>query len=485
MTELNRHAILVVGDVMLDRRIEGEVHRVSPEAPVPIVRQTDFREMPGGAANVAANIAAMGRKTYLLGVIGNDYAGQALGYMLPTTYSVNCCLVKRDSGKTITKTKITARGQQILRVDDENERIGLGAFDDIVEHLRNVINERSDVGLVVISDYGKGTLHSSIIKHIEHMTGVVGLPVYVDTKPDFVAEYGLIRHLDLIKPNLAEAMEMCSCDVHLGLSLSAPEEDRVAVLCQEIHRRGRFQNVLITRGGNGATFFDGQHSFTSSVSNQEVFDVTGAGDTFMAVLADARLSGYDWPSAALRANTAASEAVRHHGTTIVSRAQLEEAVENRLGLHGKIMTTESAVKFVRRHRADGHRIVLANGCFRFIHHGHWDLLRWAKHQGNVLIVAANTDDSIRSLRGEVPFIPQTYRGEMIASMPFVDAVVFFDEASVLQTIKDIHPDILVKGSEYRSATTVGADWLASKGAEVRFAPMYEGIHASDIEGETS
>ena len=207
----------------------------------------------------------------------------------------------------------------------------------------------------------------------------------------------------------------------------------------------------------------------------------GAGDAFLAVLADTFLRTHDWPSAMLRANTAASEAVRHYGTTVVSRDQLDDAVMRRRGLQGKMLTIDAAVGFVARQRRNGRRIVMTNGCFRMLHEGHWQLLQWARRQGDVLIVAANSDASILRLRGDdSKFVAQEYRGQMLAAVPGVDAVVFFDEPVAEGIVRRLHPDILVKGEEYRDTSVPGSDWLAQHGGELRFAPMVRDVHATSL-----
>lgn len=480
MTE--RQAILVVGDVMLDRRVEGDMTRISPEAPAPVIRQKTCTQMPGGAANVAANLTALGRKTYLLGVVGDDQPGIELDYMLKTTYNVNTLLLRRPENRTIVKTKITANGQQVLRVDDEDEYVGgsvAAHTEDFKKAVNDILHENSDVRAVIISDYAKGTLTKELVEHVCLRAGQLSRPVFVDTKPEHAKWF--TGQCYLIKLNLREALAVCSHVVAPQLAESNPPIDRAYAAAQYVSV-GLACRAVVTCGADGAAFCGGQEGyFVSSVTPQEVYDVAGAGDTFLAVLVDSALTKFDWPGNMVRANTGAAEAVRHHGTTVVSRVQLEDAVKNRLGLLGKVMSRDDAARLAVRQRKAGKRIVMANGCFRFLHHGHWEMLRWAKQQGDVLIVAANDDESVKALRGDgVKFIPQEYRGEMLASIPFVDAVVFFNEESAEQVIRDIHPDILVKGAEYQGQQVPGADWLATKGGSVSFAPMTEGIHATDL-----
>lgn len=475
-------AVLVIGDVMLDRRLEGEMRRISPEAPVPVVHQRAVQETPGGAANVAANLAALGCVTFLLGVIGNDEEGQRLRSLLGDRGVQYLNLLTRQQVRTITKTKITVRGQQVLRIDQEDGDLhGFNVSDheqEILGAVRACLLPTPRVQLIVCSDYSKGTFTHTLAAQLVELSRECNVPLWVDTKPDGIAGFAGAQ---LAKPNLSEARRCCAHYVHPALAEGQDEESAVELLSRLLRTDYNFGQVVITRGGNGASFFNGTEFFTSSVQAQEVFDVTGAGDTFLAVLADTFLRTNDWPSAMLRANTAASEAVRHYGTTIVSRDQLDDAVMRRRGLPGKVLTVDEAVSFIARQRRNKQRIVLTNGCFRLVHDGHWQLLQWARRQGDVLVVAANSDESIRKLRGEdTQFVPAAYRGQMLASVPGVDAVVFFDEPVAEGIVRRLHPDILVKGEEYRNTSVPGSDWLAQHGGELRFSPMVEAAHASSL-----
>lgn len=474
--------VLVIGDVMLDRRLEGEMHRISPEAPVPVVDQRSVLDTPGGAANVAANLAALGCVTFLLGVIGDDPEGQRLRLLLQDSGVRYLNLLTHPNVSTITKTKVTVNGQQVLRIDRESGSLcGMNVTEHeqvVLAAVAQCLQSSLRPQLIICSDYCKGTFTHALAASLVELSRANDVPLFVDTKPSGMSGFA---GATLVKPNLSEARRCYAHNVHPALAPGQDEEAAVQLLSRLLYADYNFGQVVITRSGNGASFFNGQEFFTSSVQKQEVFDVTGAGDTFLAVLADTYLRTQDWPSAMLRANTAASEAVRHYGTTKVSRDQLDDAVMRRRGLHGKILTVDEGVRFVTRQRRNGRRIVLTNGCFRVLHEGHWQLLQWARRQGDVLIVAANSDSSIRQLRGaDTKFIPAEFRGQMLASAPGVDAVVFFDEPVAEGIVRKLHPDILVKGAEYRDANVPGADWLAQHGGELRFAPMLNATHASSL-----
>lgn len=475
-------AVLVIGDVMLDRRMEGEMHRISPEAPVPVVHQKTVQATPGGAANVAANLAALGCTTFLLGVIGDDLEGQWLRTLLAERGVQYLNLLTRRNLRTITKTKVTVRGQQVLRIDQEDgDLCGTNVTahaQEILAAARACLSLTPRVQLIICSDYQKGTFTHALATQLVELSREFNVPLFVDTKPGGVSGFA---GATLFKPNLSEARRCYAHCVHPVLAEGQDEEAAVELLSRYLYADYNFGQVVITRGGNGASFYNGTEFFTSSVSKQEVFDVTGAGDTFLAVLADTYLRTNDWPSAMLRANTAASEAVRHYGTTTVSRDQLDDAVMRRRGLQGKLLTPDEMVNFIARQRRNNKRIVLTNGCFRLLHHGHWELLQWARRQGDTLIVAANSDESLRLLRGaDAAFIPQAYRGQMLASIPGVDAVVFFDEPVAEGIVRRLRPDILVKGAEYSNTSVPGSDWLAQHGGELRFAPMVSDAHVTSL-----
>ena len=475
-------AVLVIGDVMLDRRMEGEMHRISPEAPVPVVHQRALQATPGGAGNVAANLAALGCTTFLLGVVGDDPEGRWLRQLLADRGVQYLNLLVRRGVQTITKMKVTVHGQQVLRIDQEDGEL---CGDNVTAHeqevlaaVRACLAPVPRVQLLICSDYRKGTFTRTLAAQLVELSREFNVPLFVDTKPDGMSGFA---GATLVKPNLSEARRCYAHHVHPALAAGQDEETAVELLSRMLYADYNFGHVVITRGGNGASFFNGTEFFTSSVQSQEVFDVTGAGDTFLAVLADTFLRTHDWPSAMLRANTAASEAVRHYGTTVVSRDQLDDAVMRRRGLQGKMLTIDAAVGFVARQRRNGRRIVMTNGCFRMLHEGPWQLLQWARRQGDVLIVAANSDASILRLRGDdSKFVAQEYRGQMLAAVPGVDAVVFFDEPVAEGIVRRLHPDILVKGEEYRDTSVPGSDWLAQHGGELRFAPMVRDVHATSL-----
>lgn len=464
--------VLVIGDVMLDETIHGDMRRIAQEAPVPVVRQMRTEAAPGGAANVAATLAALGRRCMLLGVVGEDFYGQQLAQMLPRDYFVTSLLLKRPRAVTVVKTRIVCGGHPVLRVDTEAQAPGLSDADTdrrLLEAAAAAFAEETPPGLLVLSDYAKGTLSAGTAGQLLTLARRQGVATIVDCRPDHVTWYA---GATLLKPNLAEALEMLADDTHPALyAESASPVDKALTAGRKLRERHGFAHVVITAGAHGAVYSGADSEFAASVTQQAVFDVQGAGDTFLAALADSVLAGDAMPRALLRANTAAGVAVSQPGTYVVSRSALDAAVRKRLGPAGKLLTPLEAMGVIRQLRDSNRRSVLANGCFRTLHHGHMTMLQWARQQGDALIVAMNSDASIRRLKGDVRIVPQAARAELLAALEYVDYVVVFDDISVERLIRELRPDVLVKGAQYQGQNVPGADFVAACGGAVKFAPM--------------
>lgn len=479
-----RKRLLVIGDVMVDRWVEGPMTRISPEAASPIVLEQTVTHQPGGAANVAANIAALGNPVLLCGVVGSDWEGNWLGEHLANDYGIVVNLVQHPQAPTICKARITCSGQQVMRVDREKPR---DVYEQCEEKVRDAIraamyeSNALNLGAVVVADYKKGALSQGIIATVLMAAGAAGIPVLVDTKPDNLCWY---RGASLLKPNFAEAKQMCLSLVHPGM-IMGDDVDMAMIMSRYLRQQWDLGAVVITRGGGGATAYDGQRHYNQETESQEVYDVTGAGDTFMAMLADSVVHGRSLPESLRLSTMAATLAVRHHRTFVVTRAALDDEV---LRQNGKVMPVVDAIRYVERRREAGQTIVLTNGKFRFLHHGHVETFRWAKRQGDFLIVAVNSDKSLAALRapGAAPpnAMPEAYRAELIAQQDCVDMVVLFDDASAERVVRELKPDVLVKGAEYQSQIIPGADFVARQGGEVRFSPMIEGVSATKLADST-
>lgn len=474
MTTTN-DAVLVVGDVMLDRRFEGKMTRISPEAPSPVINLGQIKHSPGGAANVAANFVGLGRPTYLLGMVGDDADGKVLTEVMGNA-GFRFLAVPGLSHTTV-KNRITPGGQQVLRLDVEPSPLLLP---HAAMHLTNALNELlvpgSPVKAVVVSDYNKGMfpMLSSVLTGLCQKNQI---PLYVDTKPGNLSSFG--QGFTLLKPNLSEAMAMCQGVVHPAMGLDDPDE---AALCcaQALRNALGLRYVVVTCSERGAVALAPDGTFTLPATKQLVSDPTGAGDTFMATMVDVLMRGDHIGSAVSTANTAAGLAVQHHGTYVVSGLELIEACIKRNGHRTKIMSEPALLEYVAYCKQAGRRIVMTNGCFRIVHHGHMHLMQEAAVYGDKLIVAVNTDDSIRRLKGDVPMIPQDWRASLLSLLPEVSVVTLFDDVSAERIIRAVHPDVLVKGEDSAAGSVPGADFVAAYGGAVRFVPMLGNLHAKDL-----
>lgn len=455
--------ILVAGDVMLDRYWFGPTLRISPEAPVPVVRVETSDERPGGAANVAVNLATLGVTTTLLGATGADEAGERLAALLAAR-GVGCRFTKAQNLRTITKLRVLSRNQQLLRLDVEEPpaaEAGAGVRDLYAEALPG-----HDV--VVLSDYAKGALaHAPALIEAARRAGI---PVLVDPKGTAFARY---RGATALTPNLSEfeaVVGHCTDDAMLV--------ERGATLRAALD----LEFLLVTRSERGMTLIPraGQ-ALHLPAEAREVYDVTGAGDTVIAVLAAGLAAGAPPADAAAVANLAAGLVVRKLGVAHVTRAELQRALHQR-GIGGRgVLTREQAREVVREARSKGERIVMTNGCFDILHAGHVAYLEEAKQLGERLLVAVNDDASVRRLKGDGrPVNTLEDRMAVLTGLAAVDWVVPFSEDTPADLIAELLPDVLVKGGDYRPEEIAGAPAVLANGGDVRVLSFRHGRSTSAI-----
>lgn len=451
--------VVVAGDVMLDRYLFGSTGRISPEAPVPVVHVRETNERPGGAANVAVNLASLGVATRLLGVVGEDAAADSLEAIL-STRNIVCKFTCAKDRPTITKTRVHSRGQQLIRLDEENAMAMPG--DAMVMALRESLD---GAGAVVLSDYGKGALSevSSLIKVCRE----AGMPVLVDPKGTDFEKY---RGASLLTPNQSEFEAVAGvCET---------DEELVSHARQMIDQLD-FAALLVTRSEKGMLLLEsgGEPVFLSTQA-REVYDVTGAGDTVIATLAGALASGQDLASAAALANLAASLVVRKIGVATVTPGEISVALHQR-GQGGRgLVDLDELRAMVAESHGRNERIIMTNGCFDVLHAGHVAYLEEAKSLGDRLIVAVNDDDSVRRLKGEArPVNALEDRLLVLAGLAAVDWVVPFSEDTPAALIEKILPDVLVKGGDYKPDEIAGAKEVLQNGGEVRVL-AFRGGHSS-------
>ena len=447
---------------MLDRYLFGSTGRISPEAPVPVVHVNETDDRPGGAANVAVNLASLGVQTRLLGVVGEDEAAESLSSSLKTR-GISCNFHSVQDRPTTTKTRVQSRGQQLVRLDQENA--AALQSDDLVGMLKDSID---GAGAVVLSDYGKGAL-----THVSDMIALcreAGVPVLVDPKGSDFSKY---RGASLETPNQSEfeaVVGVCDSDTELV--------SRARAMLSDLE----LDAVLVTRSEKGMLLLEADmEPVFLSTQAREVFDVTGAGDTVIATFAGAIASGQDLAAAASLANIAAGLVVRKIGAAAVTPAEISASLHQR-GQGGRgLMNTAELAATVKEARERGERIIMTNGCFDVLHAGHVAYLEEAKGLGDRLIVAVNDDDSVRRLKGETRPINQLQdRLLVLAGLAAVDWVVPFSKDTPAELIAGVLPDVLVKGGDYRPEDIVGAKEVLNNGGEVRVLPFRDGHSSSRI-----
>ena len=456
--------ILVLGDIMLDRYWHGGTSRISPEAPVPVVRVNEIEERPGGAGNVALNIASLGSKVKLLGLTGEDEAAQALQKKLEEC-RVNCNFQKVTTAPTITKLRIISRNQQLIRLDFEEPFNDQSALKNLKQKF---VDSIKNVGAIVLSDYAKGALFESIdlIKiAIENK-----IPTLVDPKGSDFSRY---TGATLITPNLGEfeaVVGTCSSETELV-------ERGLALL-----KKHQWQALLVTRGEQGMTLIRPDlNPLHLSARAREVYDVTGAGDTVIGTLAAAIAAGDDIASATALANIAAGIVVGKLGTATVNAAELRRAIYGIDDTENGTVTESQLEVMVADSRAHNEVIVMTNGCFDILHPGHVAYLQGAKRLGDRLIVAVNDDASVKRLKGEErPINNVENRMNVLAGLGAVDWVVPFGEDTPARLIEKILPNILVKGGDYQVKDIAGAQAVLDNGGIVKVLDYEDGCSTTDV-----
>lgn len=464
--------ILVVGDLMLDRYVAGAVDRVSPEAPVPVMRVDRETEMPGGAGNVARNVASLGGRAALVGSVGDDAAGARLTELLADEEGLTLHAVVRPDAPTTVKTRYLASGQQLLRADVES---AAAPPPDVLSRIAGRARaELPGADVVVLSDYAKGVLSDGVVAEIVAAAASAGAPVVVDPKSPDLARY---RGAFLVSPNQDELSRATG---------TAIEDDRSAASAagKAVTEAG-VGAVLVTRGAQGMTLVvAGGEPLHLRTRPRQVFDVSGAGDTAVATVAAALAAGHGLEEAAALANACAGIVVGKVGTATVDAGELAAALQANVppdpgGPGGKVVSRRAARDRIALWRRCGKRVAFTNGCFDLIHPGHVSLLDQARATGDALIVGLNSDASARRLKGAGrPVQTAAARASVLAGFSAVDLVVEFDEDTPLSLIEAIGPDVLVKGADYAEEDVVGGDLVKSRGGRVVLAELAEGHSTS-------
>ncbi len=453
--------IWIIGDIMLDEYVMGTVDRISPEGPVPVVRVSNIEYRLGGAANVARQVAALGARASLAGVLGEDVSGaQILKLSGEAGLDARAVLQLSDRHST-RKVRVLGRNHQMMRLDWEDiAPCPVAAADSMIDRL----SEGPLPDIIILSDYAKGVLTPHVINKILALARPLGIPIVVDPKRRDFGEY---RGASVITPNLSE-LQLAA----VGQTLDPNNVDSIANVASALTASAGVDAIVVTLGDRGMLLASGkkQHLAIPAAARRPVADTTGAGDTAVATLASCLAAGATLEDAAHIANAAAAVAVSLVGAVAVDPRMIQ-AVLSGEGEQKMFSRAELAIK-VNGWRTAGRRIVATNGCFDLLHAGHLSLLKDAAQCGDILVVAINSDASVRSLKGlGRPIMAEGERAAILAALACVDAVIIFDENTPLEILRVIQPDVLVKGQDYRLDEVVGRELVEADGGRVVLIPL--------------
>ena len=465
--------VALVGDFLLDKYVYGDVERISPEAPVPILNVVDSESRVGGAGNVAATVLAMGGQVSCIGVIGDDVAGAELTSLLRTAGAETESLITQGERPTIVKSRYVGLAQhrhrqQMFRVDTEDAR---AVCDEVHDKLAKAIEDQlSDCSVLALEDYDKGVLGERTPELIA-LAAKAGVPVVVD--PARIKDYSRYKGATLLTPNryeaqLASGIQITDDKTLLAAAQRIIEVTNAAAIMITVDKEGIF---LLTRGGEPRRI---------PTRPRSVYDVTGAGDAVLAALSVAVAEKVDLADAAAIANIAGGLEVERFGVVPISRNDLVDELRRMIGLRGaKVMDRPKLVEELARRKARGEKIVFTNGCFDLLHIGHVSYLRQARELGNCLVVAINSDDSAKRLKGQGrPIIGADERCAMLGALECVDYVTVFDEDTPVELLKSLQPNILAKGGT--TAIVVGRELVESYGGQVLTLDQIDGFSTTNI-----
>jgi D-beta-D-heptose 7-phosphate kinase / D-beta-D-heptose 1-phosphate adenosyltransferase len=449
--------VWVVGDLMLDEYVLGAVDRISPEAPVPVVRVRDTESRLGGAANVARQIAALGGRVSLAGVAGDDDAGATLFRLCDAAGIDTRAVIKLRERRTTRKLRVLGHSQQLLRLDWE-DAVACGR--QVTVRLVSKLADGPRPDAIILSDYAKGVLTPETIAGVSGLRGSV--PMVVDPKHRDFTRY---RGATTVTPNLSEL------EAAAGQALDADNAGAIAAAALSLIEAAGLESMVVTLGNRGMLVVPSRGAaIPVPAIRREVYDITGAGDSAIAVLALSLAAKCALADAAQIANVAAGVSVSQVGAVAIGPASIREALA--ACPDGKILSRQELTVRAATWRMAGKQIVLTNGCFDLLHAGHLSLLGHAAKLGDVLVLAINSDASVRRQKGlERPLVPQAERAALLAALTFVDAVTIFDEDTPLEILQAVKPHVLVKGGDYKLADVVGRELVEANCGRVEIVPL--------------
>ena len=482
LISLTRHPpecrVLVLGDLMMDHYVWGNVSRISPEAPIPILQIERETEMPGGAASVVLNLRQFGADVVCCGMVGNDAEGESLVAALKNAGADTTAIVRADDRTTTLKTRYVggvqsaARAMQhVLRVDREDTTpIDEAVVEELIAKVETVIN---DCNAILVSDYGKGLLTTDLMQRVIAAARAAGKPVLVD--PKLGDDFSMYKGAAGITPNRLETERVTG--------IAPREPDSMNMAARQLVTSLELDFALITVDRDGL-YVHAENNVSTLLPSRprSVYDVSGAGDMILSTLGFFLAAQTPLPCAAYLANVAAGIEVGKLGVNTVSLAEIRtELMAATTDIGGKLQTMPELISTLETHRQRQEKIAFTNGCFDMLHVGHMKYLNFAREQGDLLVVGLNSDASIRSLKGnQRPILPENERIRLLAALACVDYIVVFDEDSVQPVIEQVQPNVLVKGSDYGFDGVVGREFVESHGGEVVLAPVIEGISTSSI-----
>ena len=472
--KLKTGRVLCIGDVMLDRFIYGTVDRISPEAPIPIFKSENQDIMLGGAGNVARNIAGLGANIRFISVVGNDQAGRDLTTEIGKLTDLDARLITDSSRKTSIKTRFIASNQQMMRADDETTS-------PVDNKIKNLIMDAvtpalEDYSTIVLADYGKGILANGIAEEIIQLAKLGGIPVVVDPQG---RDYNVYMGASLVTPNRKELRDAT------GLNSNNTEE--IVTAATQLARKSGIESVLVTRSGDGMTLVKNANNYSHYPAKaKEIFDVSGAGDTVVACIGTAISAGLSLEEAVTLSNIAAGIVVGKLGTAVAYSDDMIASLrqQTQITYAGKVLDFNSASDKTSLWRSSGNKIGFTNGCFDLLHPGHIALLNQAKASCDKLVVALNSDESIKRLKGkERPIQNQSARASVLASMEAVDLVILFEEDVPSHIINKLRPDTYIKGADYTVEELPEAELVKQYGGKIILADILDGFSTTTTIGQ--
>jgi D-beta-D-heptose 7-phosphate kinase / D-beta-D-heptose 1-phosphate adenosyltransferase len=468
--EVKKRKVFVLGDLMLDKYCYGDVNRISPEAPIPVIKVLNEKNVLGGAGNVANNLKQLGCNVFLSGVIGKDENGTSLIKLLKEKI-INYDGIVLTDRDTTTKNRIIGLHQQMLRIDRENTNwINHVDMEKIKRNFYERIKEKIDV--IVISDYEKGVCTPDICRFIIAEANKNNIPILIDPKGKNWKKY---EGADFIFPNIKE--------MSLVLNKKIGNSDKeIEVNVKKLLNQFNTKNIIVKRSEKGLSIINSNKAIHISAKVKEVFDVSGAGDTIISIFAAFLNGGLEYEEIGNLANLAAGYVISKEGTYAISNRELIDILNKEYSsfdYNKKIISTDNDVidKLIKKLKKKNYKIVFTNGCFDIIHNGHVNYLRKAKQFGDILIVGINSDSSAKKIKGEKrPIINEEDRAKLIANFSFVDYILIFQETTPKRIISMIKPDVLVKGGDYNVEEIVGKDYAKM----VKTVPYEKGYSTSQI-----